>query len=523
MKNQLTLIALILSIAFSGCTNSENHRVSKTLTLNLQEGDPPSLNPYLGVDLRSRCLYLSLFEPLMRRNSDGTLQLAAAESVEVNPEYSRYTFHIRPHVWSNGKPVTAKHFEQAWKFALDPQSPCIRPDLFYPIKNAKPVKKGELPLESLGITAIDDKTLTIELEHSTPYFLELVATSFLMPLYQASSEEPQYFNGPFILKDHQPDKQLTLSKNTNYWDRDTIEIDQLKFYMVKDPMTALALFEKGELDLVGDPFSTIPFDAVPSLKNSKQLESKVISRIFYLLINTESYPLNNKNLRKALSLSIDRDLFTQHLFFGQLPTHSLLPLPLSLVDSEVINELKNKDSLALFNQALEEMGLTRETFPTITLSYAELTGQKQMAEFVQERWKQVLGIDITLHCSEWNVHSADLRRKNYQIGGLHLTTLYQDPMFYFDLFRDKTSPTNYCLWESPEFNHYLTKQESTTDLVERSAYLKEAEKHLMEEMPAIPVFTQNFQYLKQKNVEISLTDLGIYDFKRARKIIEDNP
>ena len=123
---------------------------SKTITLNLQEGDPPSLNPYVGVDLRSRCLYLHLYEPLMRRGQEGDLELAAAQAVEVDETQTKYTFHIRPHRWSNGESVTAHHFEKAWKYALRPGSHVFRADLFYPIKNAERVKKGELLEEFFG-------------------------------------------------------------------------------------------------------------------------------------------------------------------------------------------------------------------------------------------------------------------------------------------------------------------------------------------------------------------------------------
>lgn len=516
--HKLTILLWVSSaLLLTGCMENDKKAAytHSTLTLNLQEGDPPSLNPYVGVDLRSRCLYLSLYEPLMRRHADGTLQLAAAESVEISPDQTIYTFRIRPHVWSNGEPVTSYHFKEAWLFALKPDSPCVRCDLFYPIKNAEKAKKGALPLDAVKIACPDENSIVVELEHPTPYFLDLTATSFFVPLYTPSIAEPLHTNGPFSVGSHQPDEYLLLRKNPIYWDAASVKLDQIKFLMVRDPTTALALFEKGELDLVGDPFSTLPFDVVPSLMESKQLETKVVSRMFYLLINTDIPALHNESLRKALSLSIDRDLFVRHLFFGQLPALSLIPQPLSKIEQKDIENLEKVDCQALFESALAEMGYTRETFPPITLSYAELAGQKKMAEYVQECWQKKLGIEVKLVCSEWNVHSANLRSKNYQIGALHLTTLYQDPMFYFDLFRRKDNFSNYCNWESEVFQEYLTNSEHVVDEEERTSYLKAAELYLIDQVPAIPIFTQNFQYLKRKDVSISLTDLGMYDFKRA--------
>lgn len=502
----------ILSLACVSCQkNKSEGECVKTITLNLQEGDPPSLNPYVGVDLRSRCLYLTLFEPLMRRGREGQIELAAAQKVEIDPTQTIYTFHLRPHKWSNGEDVTAHQFADAWKYALKPISPCFRADLFYVIKNGEKVKKGELTEEHLGLHIPDPHTLIVTLEHPTPFFLDLTATSFYCPLYVASGQEPSCFNGPFIVKEWIPDQKFVLEKNGGYWDKDSLKVEEICFTMVKDPMTALAMFEKGELDLVGDPLSPLPFDTIPTLRESGALQNKTISRIFYLLINTESYPLQCASLRKALSAAIDREALTQHLFFGEIPTQAPLPTTLSYLE----NQTDGGDALQFFEQALEELNLTRESFPKIIFSYAELSGQKKLAEFLQSQWSQKLGIDVELLCNEWNVHSPNLRKGNYQIGTLHLTTLFQDPMFYFSLFRDKRDSCNYCRWENEEFRSLLEASEKTTDPVVRRDYLRRAEEKLMEEMPVMSLFTQNLQYMLDDGLDLSISDLGLYDFKYA--------
>lgn len=487
----------------------------KRLTLNLQEGNPPSLHPHIGVDLRSRCLYLALYEPLMRRGPKGVLEPAAAASYEVDATQTIYTFHLRPQKWSNGEPVTAAHFAQAWRFALDPSSNCVRADLFYPIKNAIKAKKGELPLEAIKITTPDQNTLVVELEHPTPYFLDLTATSFFSPMYQSTKDEPACFNGPFVVGEWVHDQKLVLRQNEHYWDRGSVQLQEVCFTMLGDPMTAFSLYEQGELDLVGDPFSSIPFDSIPSLMESGELKTQSISRIFYILLNTNAYPLNNQALRKALALSIDRNLLTKHLFYGQIPTMSHLPETLSMLDEKEL-EQKTKEAAALFEQALSELKLSRENFPKIVFNYANLTGQRHMIEFIQEQWRKNLGISVELVCSDWNVHVALLRKKNYQIGTIHLTTLYQDPMFYFDLFREKESLANYSGWESAQFRSLLDRSEKTIDTACRKQLLQQAEQHLFEEMPVIPVFTQKLQFLVQKDLELVISDLGIYDFKWTR-------
>ncbi len=486
-----------------------------TLTLNLQEGNPPTLNPYVGVDLRSRCLYLALYEPLMRRNPAGTLEPAAADIVEIDSTETIYTFHIRPQTWSNGEPLTSSHFANAWKYALSPTSTAPRADLFYAIKNAEKVKKGELPLEAVKISTPDKNTLIVELEHPTPYFLDLMASSFCAPLYVASEKEPTCFNGPFILGPWVHDRELIFKRNPLYWDVKSVQLQEIHFTMVKDPTTALSMYEKGELDLVGDPFSSLPFDAIPTLMKSGELKTKLISRIFYVFLNTSVPPLQNKSIRKALSLSLNRQELTTHLFFGESPALTPLPKTLSSLTNSQL-EKNPENSVALFEQGLKELNLTRKTFPKIVFSYANLSGQKKFAEFVQDQWKKILGIDIEIACSEWNVHIANLRKKNYQMGTLHLTTLYQDPAFYLNLFRDKKTISNYPGWENKDYCTLLDKSEKTTDKHLRAQLLKQAEQTLFDEMPAIPVFTQNLQYLVRKNIDLVILDVGIYDFKWTR-------
>ncbi len=506
------IVGLFLLIFLNVSGYAENNEVQKVMSLNLQEGQPPSLNPYVGVDLRSRCLYLGLFEPLMRKKSDGTLECAAAQSVEVDPSQTIYTFHMRSHSWSNGELVTSSHFAKAWRLALSPTSSCIRANLFYPIKNGEKVKRGELPLEDLKIFTPDEQTLIVELEHPTSFFLDLTATSFFSPLYEDKETEPTQFNGPFVVGDAIPDQSMTFLKNPLYWDAEAVQLDKIHFTFVKDPATALEMYEKGELDVVGDPFSSLPLDSIPSLKLSGRLKSKSMARIFYIFLNTNTYPFQNRSLRRALALSIDRPEIIEHLFQGEEPSLSLIPKPLSLLASKSF-EHGVEDPVFLFEQALEELQITREQFPKLTFSFAELSGQKELAEYLQKKWKEKLGISIEIECSDWNTHLIKLKAKDYQMAPLHLTAIYPDLMFYLDLFRHKATLGNYSGWEHLGFRDLLKKSEMELDSGERTTLLQQAEWELFQEMPVIPVFTQNFQYLTQDSLNLVISELGIYDFK----------
>ena len=505
-------MSFVTALSLAGCQSGQKPSEPCKITINLQEGDPPTLNPYVGVDLRSRCLFLALYEPLMRKNEDGSLSYAAAESVDIDPSQKIYTFHLRTQRWSNGELVTSRHFADAWKYALTPGTPCIRADLFYPIQNAEQVKKGELPMDALKLFTPDDSTLVVELDYPIPYFLELTATSFFAPLYELNEKDPTCFNGPFTLSERTRDVSLTLSKNPLYWDANSVRLDQVVFTLVKDPMTAYSLFERGEIDVIGDPFSSLPIEVLPSLDASGRLRSKLISRIFYLLLNTTAPPFDNAKFRKALSFSIDRAAVTKDLFYGELATFSCIPKTLSLLEEEA---LKIEDPRRLLEEALLEMGLTRETLPKITLSYAELSGQKRFAEFIQQEWGEKLGIEIDVVGSQWNTHIVNLRKRNYNIGTFHFTTLYQDPMFYFEFFKDARALGNYTGWEHPEVMGLIEQSNRSIDPKERKEMMARIERKIFDEMPAIGLFTQNLQYLVQEGVNLVISDLGIYDLKKT--------
>jgi oligopeptide transport system substrate-binding protein len=231
---------LLVALIFSGCyffckkIGNKGNTVKETscLRINFQEGDPSSLHPHLGLDLRSHAVETALYEGLVRVDSDGTIIPTGAEKISISPSQKTYTFRLRPMQWSNGEEVTAFHFENAWKKALSPQSICARSDLFYPIKNAEKAKKGEVPVEEIGVQALDSKTLVVELENPAPYFLDLLFSPIFSPLYD-DSLEPSVFNGPFIISTWKRKESLELVANPYYWDKENVRLQRIHISLVE--------------------------------------------------------------------------------------------------------------------------------------------------------------------------------------------------------------------------------------------------------------------------------------------------
>lgn len=521
MKN--FIYSFFLMIAVASCTPAEkaNNQYKSTpsshvLRINFQDGEVSSVHPHIGIDFRVRSLQTALYEGLTRINPEGIPEAAAAEKIEISPSYTVYTFHLRPTRWSNGKEVTAYHFESAWKQALSPNSACARADLLYVIKNGEQAKKGEVSIDEIGVHALGTKTLRVELERPIPYFLELVANPLFSPLYTLEDEQ-SVFNGPFIISARAHNQFLHLAANPYYWDGEQVRLDKIDISFITDSSTALALFEKGELDWIGSPFSDIPFEALPSFEKEGRLMQKDVARVFWIYCNTEIHPFQSATIRKALSLALNRKAIAQHVLQGQTPALSPLPASLSLLEDQHLPLQGDPEKArALLKQGLEELNLTLETFPPIVLSHSHISGQRQLAEAIQSFWTKELGIQVHVVGSEWNVFFGDLSRGQYQLGGCIKSAFFKDPIYHLELLKDKQHVYNVARWENPLYRQLLDQAVVTGEAVIRKGLLKQAEAILMDEMPVIPVYSDRYQYVLRPEVTgILIHDIGHVDFKWA--------
>ncbi len=517
MKNKWLLIILI---ALSGCQNQQNNvekqmSSSQILRINNQ-ADLTSLHPHTGIDAMCRNFQKALFEGLTRLTPEGIPELAGAEKLDISHSQTRYTFRIRPMVWTNGEEVTAFHFERTWKAAIAKGSNCLRADLFYSIKNAKKAKCGEVSLDEVGIQAVDNKTLIVDLEHPTPYFLNLISSSLFSPLYD-DSENPQVFNGPFTVTKWEHDKQLVLEKNTQYWDADAVHLQTIQTTFVNDPNTVVLMYEKGEIDWVGHPFSTIPHDTLDKISSSSEFNTRPISGVYWISLNTEKFPLNSSKIRRALSVALNREVIAEHVAHGETPTKSIVPLSLSSLGSSDLSPDSNEQkSRKLFEQGLQELCITREEFPILKYSYSTIPGQKKLAEAIQQNWEKTFGIKVELIASEWNVFFSNLGERQFQIGGCIWYCQFHDPVYTLEFFKDKTHRYNSPQWESKHYQQLLDLADQEADPILRLEHLKQAELLILEEMPVIPLYMVHSKHLKSPKIQgLSVNDLGQVDFKWA--------
>ena len=177
------LFTIFISLISFGCNSNNNKSASsQERMLNLSFQNVRSLDPRIGVDYPSSFAVKMLFEGLTRLGLDKNIEPAIAQSWEISEDQTQYTFHLRACTWSNGDPVTAEDFIYTWKKVLDPRFATTAIHNFYPIKNVQAIIQGKQDIDEIGAKAIDSQTLVIDLEHPTPYLLEVLATSAFLPV-----------------------------------------------------------------------------------------------------------------------------------------------------------------------------------------------------------------------------------------------------------------------------------------------------------------------------------------------------
>ena len=509
----LKLLIGCVALALIGC-GSNTKSPKQVLRINFQT-DPPALDPRKGGDMTSAMMHYLLFEGLTRLTPDGPTEPGVAKTIDISDDKLTYTFHLRNMKWSDGSPLTAHDFVYTWKTILDPSFPSFNAHLLFPIKNAREAKRGEMSLDDVGIEAKDDQTLVIRLQDPTPYFLELTAFTALYPVSKQAAEKNSNFsngstaqfvsNGPFRLVKWQHCNNLKLERNPHYWDSHKIHLDGVKVSIIENEHTALQLFEKGKLDVLGAAYTHIPCDATDKFKKLGLLKDYPVPATTACTFNLERAPLNNIHIRKALSLSIDREsIVTNITGLSETPAHSLLHPVLKTWEDQV----SGCDGMPkeLFDKGLKEQGLSIQDLPPLRLVYANTDLNHQIAQSLQHQWRESLGINVTLEGAESKVYFSKLIHRDFDIGLFAMRAQYNDAMNILERFKYVENQKNYPGWFNERFVKILDTQMYARTPQERAKMLQEAENLILSDVPIAPIFHWRFAFMHQptvKNVYIS--------------------
>ncbi|MEM1282677.1 MAG: peptide ABC transporter substrate-binding protein [Chlamydiota bacterium] len=523
-----TLLTIVLLLNCNACTENstpyDQNEKSPSVSIAVSD-DPQAFDPRLVRNTQSVNIAHMLFEGLTRKNQGGKIVNGLADDITITDEGKTYTFHLRESVWSDGSPLTAHDFAYTIKSVLSPSFPSPNASQLYVIKGAKDVKTGKAPIETVGVRVVDDHTLVIELNKPTPYFLELTSAYFFMPVKESWAESetkggesmPETIptNGPFKIEKWSRNDQLSLEKNPTYWDANNVRLEHLNLVIV-DESTALQMFERGQLDWIGSPISFIPPDAVATLRSQKRLVITPADGIHWFRLNTKQPLLKNKNFRKALAFSINRQLLCDHIAQGnQQPATGIVPMSYGLQNIPCFEDHNVTEAWSHYQEALKEEKLSPDELPKITILYPPNDRAQKIVQAVQQQWKEVLGIKVNLEVTDSAVFYERLNHQDYDIAIGSWYGDFRDPINFLDVFKYKDTRTNNTNWENPRFVELLDRSINSLDPYRRTILLSQAERVLVDDMPVIPLYYPTFNHLQQRVTGVYFSELGVIDFKHA--------
>mgnify|MGYP001385423813 CR=1 FL=1 len=476
-------------------------------SLNIHNGgDPTSLDPHkLSGDWENR-IAGDIFEGLVTEDPNAEAVPAQAESWTLSDDGKTYTFKIRQDaVWSDGKPVTAGDFVFAIQRLLDPASAAEYAYLQYPILNAEKINKGEInDFSQLGVKAINDKTLEIKLENSTPYFLDglMHYTAYPLPKHVVEAKGADWVklenivvNGPYKPIEWVPGSHVKTVKNDKYYGVADLKIDGATFFVLEDQQAALKRYRAGEFDILTD----FPADQYEWMKENLPGEAHVapFMGLYYYVVNSQDDRFKDKRVRQALSMAINREVIgPQILGTGELPAYSWVPPGMANYGEPAYVDWKDMpygEKVEEAKKLLTEAGFGPDKPLSFTLRYNTNDNHKRIAVAIASMWKP-LGVNVELYNTETKVHYDEMTRGQVEVGRAGWLADYNDPDNFLNLLKSGT-PYNYGRWSNADYDKLIDEANAMTDMDARAAKLKEAEKIALGESAAIPIY-----YYVSKNV-----------------------
>ncbi len=501
-RGSFLALALIFSLVMGACAMGGD----KTLTFSVPS-EVTGLDAQKANSLDAMNICTHIFEGLVRVH-DGKILPGMAESWEISEDGITYTFHLRDALWSDGVPVTAKDFEYGMIRLLDPATASEYAFAgTATIENGEEFNAGTLTDPSkVGVKALDDKTLQIRLKQPADYFLGYLYQCNFYPVRKdivekygerfATEAKYMVYNGPFILKDWKHEQELELLKNPTYWNAEAVNLDRVNILQIYDSNTALSMFETGELDMVD-----IPFNMYEEYLKQGQAEVYFTGANDWFKVNVRPNPekpwLANKNFRKALGCTLDRENYLKIATKGlYVPNQRiLLPLIAGVKERYFVEEYplayysvkadvpKAKEYLA---KAMEELGISDPSEISITYLIQDEEVCRVMAETLQNQVTTNLGINFEVRMVTRKQRMHCEQKGDYDVVYHGWAPDYDDPMTYLEIWQGSSSQNN-SGYANPEVDRLIDQARAETDKTKRAEMLFQAEEILLDDAAVIPL------------------------------------
>ncbi len=534
----LLLLSFLLSAsAEDECVNAKEKRV----TMMISE-DPPSLDTMNEVTGPGQFVQGHVFEGLMRIDKNQQLCPGVAEKHVWLPGNLGLRFTLRKDAkWSDGKAVTAHDFVFAWQQGVSPVKSNPYVFIMYYLKNAEKINLKKLSVDELGVKAIDDYTLEVQLEKPCPFFLNLTTFVSYMPCRQdfftqqvvlnddktsyktmkyASEPENLLSNGPFKLTKWEKRTRLTLEKNVNYWNRDKIRLNTIVIKVIGDQRTAFDLFRSKQLASCTLTDETMK----KALETRTPLSTYADGGFSYIEFNhrkerpddaTKLMLGRNDNFRKAITLAIPTSDIVNRVIGipGFILGNSIIPhcisgKKLSWPEEHPLPVLKPNAKLAREYLEKARLELKLEKFPSVDLLITDDPRTLPQGEYLQYILAKNLGLKINLDIQTFKHRLKKQAEGSFDMAMTNWGPDYDDPMTYADLMTS-SNENNRGKYSSPEYDKIIADAQNCADPILRNQLFEQAQKHIRDHAVIVPIFERATVYVAHKQLKgMTRTCLG---------------
>ena len=528
----LLLAVFLLSACMQGETNVESGNREQVLHFG-NGGEIQGLDPHVVTGGSEQHVVQALFEGLVVKDARTLeVQAAAAERWEVSEDGKIYTFYLRDNArWSNGDPLTAHDFEWSWWRALQPALGSQYVFMYFPIKNAEAFFKEEIDdFSKVGIKALDAKTLRVELNNPTPYFLQLLDHYATFPVHKATIEthgkpyesytnwtRPEHIvsNGPFVLKDWSLNEHLIVERDPNYWGAKEVRLNKIVYYPIDSSTVEERMFRAEQLHWT----NVVAIDRAPWYRENApdRMRIKPYAATYIYRLNTNLPHLSDLRVRKALAMTVDRDTLINTVlnnFFT--PAYAITPP--GLLGYQPPRTFSYDPDKA--RELLAEAGYPNgDGFPEIEVQYNTNEQHRKVATAIQQMWNKELNIKVRIQNKDWKVYLDDEATGNFEVSRGRWTGDYVDPNTFLDMWVDG-SGINRTGWHDSRYDELVLRTAPEAKSREaRFAAFVEAEEIMMNNMPFIPIYTYSSHHFVHPSVKGMYNN--VMDYHNFRQVYLD--
>ncbi|MDR1764748.1 MAG: peptide ABC transporter substrate-binding protein [Lachnospiraceae bacterium] len=465
------------------------------------EYDPSGATAYVYFDYQTNCL-----EGLIDYNEQGGYEPAAAESWEANDDGTVWTFHLREDgYWSDGSKVTSADFLNTIKRALDPAKGSWYVDGLFVIKGTEDAFNETASVDDIGVECPDDYTLVFHLNAPCAYFLDYLRLPTYMPsnVKYASNENVGWDqdpaqnlgNGPYHMAAHEPGESITYTLNPYYRKQPAFGTIVLKF--MADEQAMVSAYKTGEVDVYGNA----PYYILEQYAGKPDLDESPVMVTNYVLFNINQAPFDDVRVREAFSLAVSRQGIIDVIGSNHTTDTSFIPatFPSKANTGKTWGDLAGillEENAAKAQQLLADAGYPGGAgLPELTYTYPSMGNEADVAQTLQQQWKEVLGADVKLNAMEYEVYVDERRAGKLQFARMQWTGDFLDPATWLDMYRTGNAQ-NDVDWSNSEYDSIMTASMSEMDPAKREEMLLEAERILVTEDHIIcPLFNSSYIYL----------------------------